>query len=288
MTYYSQPVANAAALRANILSGFAAEGWTVADPVVTAPAGSGLAGLSFTLAASSSNGQGITVSGTGYTPTFCLFNNQSNFGVDSTHELRMSITSKNVFIWTQSTSASVTVKTIGMFGATGMRPYYASDNVDARPIVTFGTCTSTSGSTANYSNPTVFMQNTPGVGQQWAPARLMYMTPSLEDVGTTRSINPVTAGGIVAFPYVVFSENTGVRGALENMYFLREFPGGTDLWSTYAPTAGTTTYTVAGEIYRVHMRGRGTTSSDYTCFGKAQSLGYGAGNLSDISILVRE
>lgn len=288
MTYYSQPVANAADLRANILSGFTAEGWTVADPVVTAPAGSGLAGLSFTLAASSSNGQGITVSGTGYTPTFCLFNNQSNFGVDGTHDVRISITSDNAFIWTQSTNASVGTKTIGMFGVTGMRPYYASDTLYTRPIVTFGTCTSTTGSTANYSNPTVFMQNTPGVGQQWAPARLMYMTPSLEDVGVTRSINPVTAGGIVAFPYVVFSENTGVRGVLENMYFLREYSGGTDFWSTYAPTPGTTKYTIAGNTYRVHIPGRGTASTDYTCFGKAQPLAYGTGNLSDISILVRE
>jgi hypothetical protein len=287
MTYYSSSVATGVDLRAYILSTFTSAGWTVSDPTITAPAGSGLAGFSFTLAAAGYS-QGITVSGTGYTPTFSLNNNQFTYLVDSTHEVRISITSKNIFIWTQSTSASVTVKTIGMFGATGMRPYYASDNVDVRPIVTFGTGTSTAGTAATYSNPTVFMQNTPGVGQQWAPARLMYMTPTLEDVGTTRSINPVTAGGIVAFPYVVFSENTGVRGVLENMYFLREFPGGTDSWSTYAPTPGTTTYTIAGNIYRVHMPGRGTTSSDYTCFGKAQSLGYGAGNLSDISILVRE
>lgn len=288
MTFYSSSVADAAALRAYILSTFTAAGWTVSDPTITAPTGSGLDGFSFSLSVSSSTGQGITVSGTGYSPTFCLFNNQNTYSVNSTHSVRISITSKNVFIWTQSTDAGVTVKTIGMFGATGMRPYYSSDNVNSRPIVTFGTCTSTTGSTANYSAPAVFMQNTPGVSQQWAPARLVYMTPTLEDAATTISINPVTAGGIVAFPYVVFSENTGVRGVLENIYFLREYVGGTDYWSTYSPTPGTTTYSIAGETYRVHIPGRGTLSTDYTCFGKAQALAYGSGTLSDISILVRE
>lgn len=139
------------------------------------------------------------------------------------------------------------------------------------------------------------MQNTPEVGQQWAPARLMTLIPTIEDIGggVSYSINPTTAGGIVAFPYVVFSENTGVRGVLENVYFLRTFFGGTDFWSDgsgdFAPTAGTTTYNIAGNTYRAHYPGRGATATDVTCFGFAINSSIVGGGLgSSTQILVRE
>jgi hypothetical protein len=121
----------------------------------------------------------------------------------------------------------------------------------------------------------------------------MTLIPTLEDIsgGVNSSINPTTAGGIVAFPYVVFSENTGVRGVLENVYFLRNFFGGTDFWSdgsgNFAPTLGTTTYSVAGNTYRAHAPGRGISATDVTCFGPAPNS-VNTDLSSTTQILVRE
>lgn len=298
MTYYSSSVSGTVALLNYISTTLQANSWVGSGSLtLTAPAGSGLAGLVLNWNNSPTvEGCGLTVSGTGFSPSFNIFINQVGAG---TIAVRMSVTSKNIFIWAQSTAANNpidTQKTIGMFGATTMLPYYATDNVNSRPIVVFGTCNSTTGTTANYSQYPVFMQNTPGVGQQWAPARLMTLIPTLEDLGSSVSVsyNPTTAGGIVAFPYVVFSENTGVRGVLENMYFLRNTTGGSDPWNTIAVgslasptevTAGTATFTIAGNTYRVQYPGRGTSSTDVTCFGSAPNF---LSEPSNTQILIRE
>ena len=294
MTYYSSSVNSTTALLNYISSTLQANSWVGSGSLtLTAPAGSGLAGLALNFNNSPTiEGCGLTVSGTGFSPQFSIFINQAGSG---NMTVRMSVTSKSIFIWAQSTAVNNPIdaqKTIGMFGATTMLPYYATDNVNPRPIVVFGTCNSTTGTTANYSQYPVFMQNTPGVGQQWAPARLMTLIPTLEDIsgGVNSSINPTTAGGIVAFPYVVFSENTGVRGVQENVYFLRNLFG-SDLWSdgsgNFAPTLGTTTYSVAGNTYRAHAPGRGISVTDVTCFGPAPAA-VNTDLSSTTQILVRE